>query len=85
MSLYKLNNLTNSTNSTNLTNSTNSTNSNKKNIVFNDQEYNNLVKQIETYVKTDSGKKVLKEIKIIQTQLQESIKSLEKDLKELEK
>jgi hypothetical protein len=62
-----------------------SNNTNKKNIVFSDNDYNNLTKQIETYIKTDSGKKVLKEIKIIQKQLDESIKSLSNDLKDFQK
>ena len=62
-----------------------SNNSSKKNIVFSDNDYNNLTKQIETYIKTDSGKKVLKEIKTIQIQLEESIKSLSDDLKEFKK
>jgi hypothetical protein len=62
-----------------------SSNNTKKDIVFSDNDYNNLTKQIETYIKTDSGKKVLKEIKIIQSQLEESIRSLSTDLKEFEK
>jgi hypothetical protein len=57
----------------------------QKNIIFSDQEYNHLVKQIETYAKTDSGKKVLKDIEKIRSDLESSLKSLEKDILDLTK
>jgi len=62
-----------------------SSNKSQKNIIFSDQEYNHLVKQIETYVKTDSGKKVLKDIEMIRSDLETSLKSLEKDILDLKK
>ncbi len=62
-----------------------SSNKSQQNIIFSDKEYNNLVKQIETYVKTDSGKKVLKDIEMIRSDLESSLKSLEKDILDLKK
>ena len=62
-----------------------SSNKSQKNIIFSDKEYNNLVKQIETYAKTESGKKVLRDIEMIQSDLESSLKSLEKDILDLKK
>ena len=62
-----------------------SSNKSQKNIIFNDKEYNNLVKQIETYAKTESGKKVLRDIEMIRSDLESSLKSLEKDISDLKK
>jgi hypothetical protein len=50
---------------------------------FTEADYKNLAKQIEPFIKTDSGGKVISEIMKIQMELDESINILNKDLKKL--